>query len=116
MSRSIEAASLASGVDARTAEWQRRLAAFSLAWLLFEAIGGLGIYLLPFSTANQWMVVVHTLVGLLGLLPLLYEQVRHLRIYWSRPLTANKVMGYLASGATCVACLSGMVLTWQSLF
>jgi hypothetical protein len=103
-------------VDARTAEWQRRLAAFSLAWLLFEAIGGLGIYLLPFSTANQWQVVVHTVVGLLGLLPILYEQVRHLRIYWSRPLTANKVMGYLASGATFVACLSGLVLTWQSLF
>jgi hypothetical protein len=114
MANSFEAATFASGVEARAAEWRRRLAAFTLAWLLFEALGGLGVYLLPFSAANQWMVVVHMAVGLAGLVPILYEQIRHLRGYWGRSLTSIKVMGYLASAATLVALVSGLVLTWQS--
>ncbi|HET9480444.1 MAG TPA: multiheme c-type cytochrome [Candidatus Polarisedimenticolia bacterium] len=105
----------ASGIAARESEWRRRLAAFVLAWLAFETLSGLSIYLLAFSAFNQWMVVVHTAGGLLVLIPALWYQVRHLAVYWSRPLTAIKLMGYLASVATLVAVVSGLVLTWQAL-
>jgi hypothetical protein len=104
------------GIASRESEWRRRLATIVLAWLAFESVSGLSIYFLPFSVPNQWMVIVHTLVGLLFLLPALVYQGRHLAVYWNRPLTSIKVMGYLATAATLVAILSGMVLTWQALF
>jgi hypothetical protein len=104
------------GIEAREREWGRRMASLGLAWLAFESLSGLSIYLLPFSVPNQWMVLAHTAVGLLFLFPALIEQARHLRVYWDRPHTPLKTMGYLASLAVVAAILSGLVLTWQSLF
>ncbi len=104
------------GIAARESEWRRGLAAFALAWIAFETLSGLSIYLLPFSVPNQWLVVTHTGIGLLALIPALLYQVRHLKVYWSRTLTAVKVMGYLAAAATLVAVVSGIVLTAQALF
>ncbi|HEU4403487.1 MAG TPA: hypothetical protein VFT43_15425, partial [Candidatus Polarisedimenticolia bacterium] len=105
-----------SGIEARESEWRRRLAAFMLAWLTFESATGLSIYLLPFSVPNQWMVIVHTGIGLLALVPAFFYQARHVMVYWSRPLTTIKVMGYLAAVATLGAIVSGVVLTVQALF
>ena len=102
------------GIEAREFEWGRRMASLILAWLAFETVSGLSIYFLPFSVPNQWMVVVHTVVGLVFLIPALVEQVRHLRVYWNRPHTLLKTMGYAASLGTMVAIVSGLVLTWQS--
>ncbi len=104
------------GMAVREAEWGKRLAAFVLAWLAFESASGLSIYLLPFSVPNQWLVLTHTLAGLLFLVPALVYQVRHLVVYWQRPLSSIKVMGYLSSAATALAIVSGTVLTWQALF
>jgi Cytochrome c554 and c-prime len=112
---SRQAQSGAPGLASREAEWRRRLAALVLAWLAFESLSGLSIYLLPFSVPNQWMVLVHTLVGLLALVPALAYQVRHLAVYWDRPRSAIKILGYLSTGATLVAIVSGVVLTWQAL-
>jgi len=105
-----------SGIAARESEWRRGLAAVVMAWLLFETATGLAIYLLPFSVPNQWNVIVHTGVGLLLLLPALYYLGRHLAVYWSRPMTAIKAMGYLAAAATLVTLVSGVVLTFQAVF
>ncbi|HKY32112.1 MAG TPA: multiheme c-type cytochrome [Candidatus Polarisedimenticolia bacterium] len=99
----------------RAAEWRRRLTGFTLAWLLFETATGLSIYLLPFSVLNQWMVILHTGAGLAALLPALWYQIRHIMVHWERPLSAIKLMGWLASAATLVAVVSGLVLTWQAL-
>jgi hypothetical protein len=99
----------------REAEWGKRLAALILAWLAFETLSGLSIYLLPFSIPNQWMVIVHSLIGIVFLVPALVYQVRHLAVYWSRPSSSIKWMGYLASAATLVAIVSGVVLSWQAL-
>jgi hypothetical protein len=104
------------GVELRETEWRRGLAALVLAWLVFESLSGLAVYLLPFSAPNQWMVIVHTLLGVVLLVPALVYQVRHLRVYWDRPRSSVKVMGYLASVATLVAIVSGLVLTLQALF
>ena len=103
------------GLSLREAEWGRRLAALALAWLAFETVSGLSIYFLPFSVPNQWMVLIHTLLGVVFLVPVLAYQVRHLAVYWERPSSSVKVMGYLASAATLVTIVSGGVLSWQAL-
>ena len=108
--------SVESGLTSREREWRSRLAALVLAWLGFETLTGLAIWLLPFSVPNQWMVILHTGAGLLILPPSLVYQVRHLRVYWSRPLNAIKAMGYLAMAATLAAIISGVVLTAQAIF
>ena len=105
---------LPTGATAREAEWRRPLAALMLAYLAFETLTGLVIYLLPFSVGNQWTVILHTAIGLLVLAPALVYQVRHLRVYWERPMSALKAMGYLSTASTLVALVSGVVLTWQA--
>jgi hypothetical protein len=98
----------------REAEWGRRFAALTLAWVAFETLSGLAIYLLPFSVLNQWQVLLHTGIGLLLLGPILVYQWQHLLAYWSRPATPLKWMGYLSSLALLAALVSGVVLTVQS--
>jgi len=104
------------GLALREQEWRRRLAAWMLGWLAFETLTGLSIYFLPFSVVNQWIVLVHTGIGLVFLIPALIYQARHLAIYWSRPNSSVKVMGYLGTASTLVVIISGLVLTWQALF
>ena len=98
----------------REGEWGRRFAALTLAWLAFETLTGLAIYLLPHSVPNQWQVVLHTIAGLVFLAPILVYQWRHLLAYWSRPATPLKWMGYLSSLALLAAVVSGLVLTVQA--
>jgi len=100
----------------RENEWARRFTALTLAWLGFETASGLAIWLLPFSVPAQWTVVVHTGIGVLFLVPALLYQWKHLRAYWPRPGGAVKQMGYLATLATAVAIVSGLVLTVQALW
>jgi len=104
------------GIEARQREWGRGMGVLLLAWLAFETVSGLSIYLLPFSVPNQWMVIVHTGLGILLLIPILIEQVRHLRIHWDRPENLLKTAGYVASVAVLAAVVSGLVLTWQAAF
>jgi hypothetical protein len=107
---------LQNGGPGREVEWRRRFAALTLAWLAFETLSGLAIWLLPFSVPVQWTVVVHTGLGVVFLVPILVYQWQHLRVYWERPGGAVKWMGYLGTVATLVAIVSGLVLTVQSLW
>ncbi|HEU5181436.1 MAG TPA: multiheme c-type cytochrome [Candidatus Polarisedimenticolia bacterium] len=109
------AAAARPGLAARQREWSKKLLGWTLGWLAFETLTGLSIYLLPFSVPNQWIVIVHTLVGMVFLVPALAYQVRHLKVHWNRPLNAIKLMGYLGSLATVVVLISGLVLTWEAL-
>ncbi|HET9316642.1 MAG TPA: multiheme c-type cytochrome, partial [Vicinamibacteria bacterium] len=99
---------------ARDEQWSRRFGAMTLAWLAFETLSGLAVYLLPFSVPNQWLVLLHTGVGLVLLLPACLYQWQHLAEYWPRPRTPLKVLGYLAGGAVLAACVSGVVVTVQA--
>jgi hypothetical protein len=105
-----------SGPVLREREWGRRFAALTLAWLVFETASGLSIYLLPFSVPNQWLVVLHTAAGLVLLAPVVSYQWQHLVAYWRRPLTPNKLLGYLSLAAAAVAGASGLVLTAEALW
>ncbi len=100
----------------RELEWGRRFAALTLAWLAAETLTGLGLWLLPFSVPAQWMVVVHTAVGVLFLTPVLVYQWQHLLAYWRRPQGAVVWMGYLATAATLAAIVSGLWLGVQALW
>jgi hypothetical protein len=104
------------GAALREQEWGRRFGALTLAWLAFETLSGLSIYLLPFSVPNQWLVVLHTAAGLAFLFPASIYQWQHLVAYWPRPRTPVKLMGYLATAAVTVASASGVLLTVQALW
>lgn len=83
--------------------------------LLFETLTGLSIYLLPFSIANQVTVLVHTLVGLVFIVPYLLYQLRHWRLYRATRMTHVKLTGYFSFAATATALVSGLVLTYQAI-
>lgn len=109
-----ESTPLPPGGRGRENEWGRRFAALTLAWLAAETLTGLGVWLLPFSVPTQWMVVVHTVVGVVFLLPILVYLWQHFVAYRTRPLSASVWMGYLGTAATLVAIVSGLVLTAQA--
>ena len=50
-------------------EWRSVIVTLVMGMLMFETLTGLSIYLLPFSVTNQIMVLLHTVVGLLFLIP-----------------------------------------------
>ncbi len=100
----------------RANEWHRRLLACVGGLLVFETLTGLSIYLLPFSVPNQLMVLLHTVVGLIFVIPFVWYQVRHWNLYRSLRLTHVMLTGYFALVATLVAVVSGLVLTYQAVF
>ena len=100
----------------REMEWGRRFIGLTLAWLGLETLSGLAIWLLPFSVAAQWTVVLHSGIGVAFVAPVLVYQWQHLRAYWARPGGAVKWMGYLGTLATSVALVSGLVLVVQALW
>ena len=100
----------------RVAGWRDRAGRWVAGLTLYLLATGLAIYALPFSVFNQHAVVLHTAIGLLYLLPAAVYLQRHVRVYWDFPLTHVKFSGYAAGLMTLVCCLSGVVLTWESVF
>jgi len=98
------------------AEWRRPLTGATLGLLLFETITGLAIYLLPFSVFNQFGVLLHTLVGLLMIVPIGVYLGQH----WWRRFRGNfnhyQLLGYISAAAVLILTVSGAVLTWQAVF
>ncbi|MGD2134939.1 MAG: cytochrome b/b6 domain-containing protein [Gemmatimonadales bacterium] len=97
-------------------EWRHKLLICISGLLLFETLTGLSIWLLPFSVSNQVMVLLHTVVGLVFLVPFAWYQIRHWLIYRPQRLSHVKLTGYFAMVATMVAIVSGVVLTAQALW
>lgn len=96
--------------------WIRLLARVSIALLVFEAVSGLAITLAPFHSATQWSVLLHTLGGVLFLAPVPLYLSGHWREYRSHAPSHITVLGYVASLALLVCCVSGIVVTWQGAF
>ena len=97
-------------------EWQHVLLRFVSGILLFETITGLTIYLLPFSIANQVSVLLHTIIGLVFIIPFFYYMARHWSNYRSMPMTHYKFTGYLLMAVSLLLVISGVILTWQGAF
>lgn len=100
----------------RARAWRSKLAAAVGGVLLFETLTGLSIYLLPFSVPNQIMVAVHTVFGVLFVVPFGAYQVQHWRTYRHYALSHTTLTGYAGLAATAVCLVSGLVLTAQALF
>ncbi len=100
----------------RAKEWQHRLLLSVLAFLLFETLTGLSIYLLPFSISNQVIVLLHTAIGLLFVLLFTWYQIRHWMVYRSMKMHHIKLTGYFSMAATVVLAVTGLVLTFQAVF
>lgn len=100
----------------RAKEWQHRLLLTVSGLLLFETLTGLSIYLLPFSVSNQVMVLLHTVIGLVFIIPFTWYQVRHWLIYRAMKMHNIKLTGYVSLVITAVAAVTGLVLTYQALF
>ena len=104
------------GYHPKVREWEHRLLHFVAGMLVFETLTGLSIYLLGFGLPNQFMVLLHTGVGLVFILPYAWYQVRHWRLYRRMRMTHFKLTGYFSLVATGVAGVSGLVLTFQAAF
>lgn len=99
-------------VDA-VAEWRSWLTRLISAALLFEIVSGLAVYLLPFGILPQVSLIVHTLVGIIALIPIVWYLIRHWWVRRKGNLSHYQVLGYIAA-VLILACLaSGIVVTWQ---
>lgn len=99
-----------------SAHWAHPLAYLITGFLVFESLTGLAIYLLPFSLTNQVLVLVHTAIGLIFLVPLAWYQYKHWRAYRERQMNDVKLTGYISMFTVIAAIISGVVLTYQGLF
>ena len=100
----------------RAKEWRSSLGIAVGGVMLFETLTGLSIYFLPFSISNQMMVLLHTVFGLLFVAPFILYQIRHWLFYRRYTMTHTKLTGYLGLAVSAICIVSGVVLTWQSLF
>ena len=96
--------------------WASRLAALSLLVLAFETITGLAVTFGPFHPVVEWGVLLHTLVGALTLLPLLWYFAAHWLDYKHYSMSHVVLLGYVAVVALLVCMLSGLVVTLQGFF
>jgi Cytochrome c554 and c-prime len=100
----------------RAKEWRRPLAFWVGGGLLAETLSGLAILWLPFSIPNQVNVIVHTVVGWVILVPLVWYLVKHWKVYSSARFTHVKLTGYFSLVVAAVLAVTGVVLTLQALF
>jgi hypothetical protein len=97
-------------------EWQHKLLWLATGLLLFETLTGLSIWLLPFSVSNQVTVLLHTVAGLVFIIPYAWYQIRHWLIYRQQSMTHVKLNGYFSLAATLVnARQPGQVLMLENL-
>ncbi|MFQ5889199.1 MAG: multiheme c-type cytochrome [Gemmatimonadota bacterium] len=105
-----------SGYRGKADEWRHPLLILVAGLLLFQTLTGLSIYLLPFSVPNQVIVLLHTAIGFVFLVPFAWYQLRHWLAYRPMRMSHVKLTGYFAASATVAAIVSGLVLTFQALF
>ncbi|MDE3182455.1 MAG: hypothetical protein KGM16_03455 [Bacteroidota bacterium] len=97
-------------------KWHSRLTIWVVGLLLFELISGLIIYLGSFSLTTQALVVIHTALGLVVVIPYIIYQIRHWLSYRKNHLTQHKLIGYIAMGTAAVAAITGLLLTYEAVF
>jgi hypothetical protein len=102
--------------SSKSAEWKHKLLLVVSGLLIFESITGLLIYFLPFSISNQINVLLHTMVGLVFIIPYTWYQIRHWMIHAEKQMTHFKLSGYVLMVLTIVLTVSGVILTYQALF
>lgn len=96
--------------------WVSKLAITVTAWLTIQSITGLWLYIGSFSLNAQIQLLIHTVIGVVFLVPYVYYQVRHWLVWWRQRVTAAMVLGYLLMTAVLTASVTGIVLSYQAGF
>ena len=96
--------------------WRSWISIFVNGGLVFLSLGGLYILFAPFSVANQVNVLVHTMFGLVFLVPCCWYLVQHFLRYWRSPVSHILILGYISLAALILCSVSGIVLTLQAVF
>ena len=84
--------------------------------LIFLALTGLAIWLLPFSVTIQVSVLLHTVLGLAIVIPLTLWQLSHWLATRKARRSFRKFCAYTGFWTMAVVAVSGLVLTWQAIF
>lgn len=84
--------------------------------VLFAALTGLAIWLLPFSVGTQMAVLMHTLLGLLMVVPFAIWQLDHWLATRKAPWRFRKFCAYTGFWSLAITTISGLVLTWEAMF
>ncbi len=84
--------------------------------LIFLALTGLAIWLLPFSVPIQVSVLAHTVLGLAIVIPLTLWQLSHWLATRKVRRSFRKFCAYTGFWSMAVVTVSGLVLTWQAMF
>jgi hypothetical protein len=96
--------------------WGSTLAKLSFLVLVFEGITGLAITFSPFHPIIEWSVLLHTIVGVVTLLPIAWYFAVHWLDYKHYSMSHVVLLGYVALVAVVVCSFSGVVVTVQGLF
>ena len=97
-------------------KWHSQLLIWVVGILFFELISGLVIYWGSFSVTTQALVIMHTLVGLVAVIPYIIYQIRHWLTYRKNNLTQHKLIGYIAMVSAAGAAITGLLLTYEAVF
>ncbi len=84
--------------------------------LIFLLLTGLGIWLLPFGTAAQMSVLLHTALGLLLVVPLALWQASHWWATRNARWRLRKFCAYAGFWTLAVNAVSGLLLSWEAFF
>ena len=96
--------------------WSSRLSIFVSAVILIEGSTGLWIYLSSFSVPSQVQVLIHTVAGLLLVIPFLIYQIKHYLDWYKQNLTVVLALGYALMIMVLLSIVSGLVVTYQAGF
>lgn len=103
-------------MESHNEKWHNRLMIWAVGILFFELISGLVIYLGSFSLTTQALVVIHTALGLVAVIPYIIYQIRHWLSYRKNNLTQHKLLGYIAMATAAGAAITGILLTYEAVF
>ncbi len=95
------------------AEWRSWLTSIAAGYFLFETLTGLAIWLLSFSQLAQFSVLLHTVIGFVFLLPVIWYMARHWWVRRKGNFSHYQLLGYIAAALVAICIVSGLVVTWQ---
>jgi hypothetical protein len=107
---------MANDQDSVKTGWTTGLTRLGITALLFLSVSGLIITFAPFGAWVEWDLIIHTVVGLLAFIPIIWYSLAHWNDYKKYNLSDALLLGYVAAVAFLVCLGSGLVVTWQGLF
>lgn len=94
--------------------WTSSLSRVTSALVLLVSMTGLWVYLAPFSLLSQLQLLLHTVFGLVFVVPYAVYQVRHFIAWYRQRPTAVQILGYASAIALLMCSASGIALTVQA--